>query len=56
MAHIKKISNHEQVASLVDLRSLGHDDTKLPSRNVARPAIKLTGKENDTHMQIIAQW
>jgi hypothetical protein len=47
---------HEQVASLLDMRCFGYEDTKLQSCNSARPAMKLTGKEDEVMMQLVSDW
>jgi hypothetical protein len=36
---ISKRTNHEKVASLVDLQCLGQENAKIQSCNVARPAM-----------------
>jgi hypothetical protein len=47
---------HEQVASLLDMRCFGYEDTKFQSCNSARPAMKLTGKEDEVMMQLVPGW
>lgn len=47
---------HEQVASLIDMRCFGYEDAKLQSCSSARPAMKLTGKEDEVMMQLVSDW
>jgi hypothetical protein len=47
----KRKVNHEQVAAIIDPRSSGQ---KVCS--AARPAMKLTGKEDDVLMNILSNW
>jgi hypothetical protein len=47
---------HEQVASLIDLRCFGCEDAKILSGNNCRPALKLTGREDEVMMQLVCDW
>jgi hypothetical protein len=46
MSQFKKTSSHEQVAAPVDMTCLGHNNAKVQSHKLARPAIKVCGKED----------
>jgi hypothetical protein len=52
----KEQISHEQVATLVLMSSLGSSDKRIQTTKNARPAMKLTSKEDADAMSIVCDW
>jgi hypothetical protein len=56
MSQFKETSSHEQVAAPVDMTCLGHNNAKVQSHKLARPAMKVYSKEDKETVTISGAW